>query len=554
MNLATLLFIVSLLALLGGFVAKKFKVEPLVGYILSGVIAGSIIHLESFGVEKVSELGAILLLFSIGLELSVGQFRGFFKKTFVASVVSVFLISSILTALLRFIGLDALTAFLLSLGFSLSSTAVVVKMLFNAGESETIHGRIMVAWLLIQDLLVIPIMILMPLFGSKTGFDMAVLLLILKSFLMAVVAFYLGKNIVPFVIHKIASINSRELLLLTSVALATGTAYGASLLGISPALGAFLAGFIISESQENHAVFAETRPLRDLFVAFFFVAVGLTVNSAVIFGHIGTVLILVLMILVVKVVVTFLVSLILKFSGKTLVNNSLGLSQVGEFAFIIFSTASSFGLISKENASIGIAAGLVTLILTPFIYSRSGRLWRLLRSRSNIFSSYDKNKNQDFEMKDHIVILGFGRVGGWVGKSLVDHNIDFVVVDYNQDVINKCTKLGITAIYGDPSEKEVLDAANVKEAKVVVIAIPDRVSQESVIAHVQSVSPNVKIISRVHLDEDWEKLKLLRVDKLVQPEFEAATSIIKNILVSLGKDNEEIKKSLKSIRLSHAKI
>lgn len=554
MNLATLLFIVSLLALLGGFIAKKLKVEPLVGYILSGVIAGGLMHLESFGIEKVSELGAILLLFSIGLELSVGQFRGFFKKTFVASVVSVILTSIILISLLRLLNFDLLTSALLSIGFSLSSTAVVVKMLFNMGESETIHGRIMVAWLLIQDLLVIPIMILMPLFRSGASFDMGILFLVFKSFLMAIVAFFLGKNIVPFVIHRIASINSRELLLLTSVALATGTAYGASLLGISPALGAFLAGFIISESQENHAVFAETRPLRDLFVAFFFVSVGLTVNSTVLISSLWTIISLVVLVFLVKAVVIFLVSLVLKFSGKTLVNNSLGLSQVGEFAFIIFSTAGALGLISKENASIGIAVGLITLILTPFIYSRSGKLWRLLKSKSTVFSSYDKNKNQEFEMKDHIVILGFGRVGGWVGRSLIDHNINFVVVDYNQDVINKCEGLGITAIYGDPSEKEVLDAANVKEAKAVVIAIPDRISQESVIAHVQSVSPGVKIISRVHLDEDWEKLKMLRVDKLVQPEFEAATSIIKNILVSLGKDNEEIKKSLKSIRLSHAKI
>ena len=227
---------------------------------------------------------------------------------------------------------------------------------------------------------------------------------------------------------------------------------------------------------------------------------------------------------------------------------------MGEFAFIIFSSAVVLGLISKEVSSLGIAVGLVTLIASPFVYGNSMNIWRILKDKVKIFSSLERNAFQKDELKDHIIILGFGRVGGWVGRALTDHNINYVVVDYDNEIKTSCKEKGINAIYGDPVEKEVLEASGIATAKAVVIAIPDRLSQESVIAHIQTVAPHVKIISRVHLDEDWDKLKLLRVDKLIQPEFEAATSIIRDILVSSGRSREEVSRSIKSIRLSHAKI
>ena len=252
--------------------------------------------------------------------------------------------------------------------------------------------------------------------------------------------------------------------------------------------------------------------------------------------------------------VILVINYLFKFKGKTMVLSALGLSQVGEFAFIIFASAVTLGLISKEVSSLGIAVGLVTLIASPFIYNNSMRVWRILKDKFKVFSSLEINVLQKEEIKDHIVILGFGRVGRWVGRALTDHNINYVVVDYDNEIITSCKEKGINAIYGDPVEKEVLEAASITTARAVVIAIPDGISQESVIAHIQTVAPHVKIISRVHFDEDWDKLKLLRVDKLVQPEFEAATSIIRNIFISSGKSKEEISKSIKSIRLSHAKI
>lgn len=549
------LFLVVIFALLGGYIAKKNKTPAIVGYILAGIIAGSILPFKNFGIEKLADLGSILLLFSIGLEFSISKFKGLLKKIFYASILQMLAVTAVMYIVLKIFKLDNLSSLILAIGFSMSSTAVIIKMLFDKGESDSVHGRLMVGWLLIQDLAVIPIMILLPLFMSgKEAILVTSFLAILKSLFLILTSVVLGKTIVPYIIHKIAVLNSRELLLLTSVALAVGTALMASFFGISPALGAFIAGFVISESQENHAVFAETRPLKNLFVAFFFVTLGFFVTPELVFANFGKIILISFFVILVKFLIILVINYFFKFNGKTMVLTALGLSQVGEFAFIVFASSVSLNLISKETSSMGVAVGLITLLISPLIYSNSIKIWKILKGRFKVFSSLERNINIESDLKDHIVILGFGRVGGWVGKALIDNGINFIVVDYDQEIVSNCLSKGIKAIYGDPAEKEVLEMANVGSSKAVIVAIPDRISQESVIAHLQNLAPNTKIISRVHLDEDWDKLKLLRVDKLVQPEFEASASIIKNILVSMGKSKEDINKSIKSIRLSHAKI
>lgn len=548
------LFLTVFVGLIGGYVAKKLKISPIIGYIVAGILSGYFIPVGSLDVEKLSELGGILLLFSIGLEFSLDKFRTLIKKISVMAVFQILLCIAIFTVIIFSFNLGFWQSFILSIGFSMSSTAVVVKLLFEKGESETIHGKTMLGWLLVQDLAVFPVILLMNQIAIQQNVNITLLFLVfIKAIVILGVAILLGKSVVPYIIHKIAETNSRELILLTAVSLAIGTAILASLLGISPQLGAFVAGFVISESQENHAVFAETRPLKNLFVALFFVSLGFLVSPVFIINNLLKIVLLTILVIVVKIFVVGFVSYIFKNKGKTLVFSSLGLSQVGEFAIIIFSLAKGLNLITADQSSLGIAVALFSLIVTPFIYAKSLELWRYSAKYFEFLNSYEKN-NQSETLTNHIVLLGFGRVGAWIGKALVDNSIDFIVVDYDRDVVGNCVKKGIKAIYGDPAEKEVLEMVNIKSAKVVIIAIPDRISQESVISHIQSVSPTTKIISRVHLDEDWDKIKTFNIEKLVQPEFEAAAAIIKNIFVAMGKNKEDINKSIKSVRLSHAKI
>lgn len=547
------LFFVLAAALIGGTIAKLLKFQPLVGYILSGIIFGSILRANASGVANFAEIGTILLLFSIGVELSFARLGRVFRVATIGAALEMVLVTAVSYIILSVFGFSGYPAFILSLGFSLSSTAVVIKILSDRGETDTIHGELMVGWLLIQDLAVIPMMVILPTLGIGGPLVLPIGISLLKAAVVVIATFVLGKLVSPFIVNRVAATNSRELLVVAAVTLALGTAYATSFFGISPALGAFLAGVVISETQENHAVFAETRPLRDLFLALFFVTLGFLTIPSVIYSNLLLILGLSAAILLAKALIIFLVLMILKYRGRTLVAVSLGLSQIGEFAFIIFLASQGLGLLSSETATIGIAITLISLLITPGLFKLVMPIWRKLKGFTLFSKSTIGKKTEKFELENHLIICGFGRVGKWVGKALEEIKVPFIVIDYNQRVIKDATERGIPAIYGDPSETEVLEQANLTKAKSIVIAIPDRITHEELITHIQTVAPKVKIISRIHYDEDAEKIKLLNVDSVVQPEFEAAIAIARSILISMGKPKEEIQAKLKSLRLSRAK-
>ncbi len=541
--------------------AKLLKVPALVGYIIAGTAFGMLLPESLRNVSDLAELGTILLLFSIGVELSFDRLAKFLNIAVFGAIIQIILVTVIAMVAIVAFGENSLTALILAAGFSLSSTAVVVKILSDKGELDTVHGNIMLGWLLVQDLAVIPMMVILPVLGDPGAFFLQNLAMSLgRAFGVVAVAVILGKLIVPFLIHRVTELNSRELLLLASVGFALGTAAVTSFFGISPALGAFLAGIVISESQEHHAVFAETRPLRDLFVALFFVTLGFLIIPEVVVSNFGLIVAIAVVVVIIKIIVTFFVSTSFGYRGKSAVAVSFGLSQVGEFAFVIFSTALSLKLIGGEVASIGVSVTLLTLLVTPILFNTILPVWRWLRKGTagmaginKLFSTAEKKGFEVPQMDGHIVICGYGRVGKWVGKAFADFGIPFVVVEYNQNVVNDLKGGGISVLYGDPTEPEVLEAVGIRQAKAVILAIPDRVAQETLIAYVQTVAPEVKIISRAHLDEDWEKLKNLKVDKIVQPEFEAAVEIVRSVLISRGKNKEEIREAVKSLRVSHSK-
>lgn len=553
MDIVSGLFLISLAAVMGGMLAKSLKLPSLVGYIIAGIVFGLFLPEDFKSIGNLAQIGTILLLFSIGIELSLTSLSKFLKVAVIGSIIQILLVTFSSFIILNLFHFSQVTSLILAIGFSLSSTAVVVKLLSERGEMETIHGGIMLGWLLVQDLAVIPIMVILPVLTNlDSGWAISIGLALIKAAVVVGATVVLGKMVIPYFIHKVAEANSRELLLLFSVGLALGTAAITSVFGISPALGAFLAGIVISDSQEHHAIFAETRPLRDLFMALFFVSLGFLVNPRIVLDQLPLIISLALIVLILKAVVVFFVSTFFGYRGKTAVAASLGLAQVGEFAFVIFSAAMSLSLISPENTTLGISVTLLTLILTPLFFGGALPFWRWARK----FSLFSGGEKRDFvaeDFNDHIIICGYGRVGKWVGKALIGFGIPFVVIEYNQNVVNELKEGGISVLYGDPTEPEVLEAVGIRDAKAVILAIPDRVAQETLIAYTQSVAPNVKIISRAHLDSDWEKLKTLRVDKIVQPEFEAAIEIIRSVLISRGKNHEEISDAVKSLRVSHSK-
>lgn len=533
--------------------ARLVKLPPLLGYIIAGLVFGLVVPQSVRNIAKLSEIGTILLLFSIGLELSFTKLSKFFNIAIFGAITEILAVTFVSFLILKAFNVNPIVSLILSAGFSLSSTALVVKILGDRGEIDTLHGGVMTGWLLVQDLAVVPMMVVLPLLGVESGLWGSLVTSLAKALIVVAAAVILGRSLVPFIIHKIALASSRELLVVSSVAVALGIAVITFLFGVSPALGAFLAGIAISETQEHHAVFAEIRPLRDLFVALFFVSLGFLIDPSILISKFGMIILIALGVLFLKMIVVFLTTATFGFRGRSAIVTSLGLSQVGEFALVIYSSALALGKLTSTDASVGIGVTLITLLGAPFLFKAATPVWRKLKGISGFFSSGQKILSVEKEFENHIIICGYGRVGSWVGKVLSEFNIPFVVVEYNENVAAKLKRDGTPVIYGDPAETEIIDAAGIKKAKALVLAIPDTTAQENLITYTQTIAPNVKIISRVHEEADAQKLKVLRVDKIVQPEFEAAVAIIKGILSSMGKGKEEIALAIRKVRISHAK-
>ncbi len=556
------LFFVFFAALIGGLVSRVIKAPTLIGYILAGLAASLVLPLiglmgpeEQFNIQSLAELGIILLLFSIGLEVSVQKLFKVGNIVLYGAIAQILLTIAFSWVELQLLGLSSTTAIIFAIGISLSSTALVVKLLTDRNEKGTVYGEIMIGWLLMQDLAVIPIMALLPAFGGHGNFLALATTSLVSSAAALFAVFFLGRLVVPSIIHKVASFNSRELLSLTAFCIAIGTAFLVSAFGVSAALGAFLAGVVISESQENHAVFAEMRPLRDLFVVLFFVSLGFFVSPAAILANLPLIISMVIFVIIIKVLVILGIMVFTGHYGKNTIAVSMGLAQVGEFSFVIYLAAARMGILTPELTTVGIAVSLISLMLTPLLFKNIVPVWRKMKAFPAIGKYFLRGYNKeidDREFKNHIIICGYGRVGKWVGRAMELADVDFVAIDYNQKIVEKARKIGIKALYGDPSDPEILKESDLSSARAIVITIPDIVSQHETVSFVQSHAPEVKIIVRGDLDEDVQTLKTLKVEKVIQPEFEGSIAIVKDIFQTMGKSKEEISMRLKNLRLSHA--
>lgn len=554
-----LLWVLSI-GLVGGLFAKLINLPVVIGYIIGGFIA-AFLPIDPGSVHGLSEIGLILLLFSVGIELSLEKLTKLGSLIVIAALVQIFIVTILLLPLNIFVGFGFIESLILAIGFSLSSTAVVVKMLEDRAETESIHGSVMIAWLLTQDLFVIPVLALIPVLGNNSGNILAIATQSVVS-AMAVMAlvFFLGKMFVPYIIHSIAAANSRELLVLISIILAIGTAYLVSIFGISAALGAFLAGVVISETQENHAVFSETRPLRDIFVIIFFVTLGFYVEPTVLISNIVLVLLLSICVLAIKILVVFFILYAISYRGKTAIISALGLSQIGEFSFVLFLAAGKLGIIDSSTSSIGISVTLISLIISPFVFNSSLIIWKKLKALSYKYKLVQmlitptdlvNKESKKNTLKKHVVICGYGRVGRWVAKALKMSNVAYLVIDYNQQVVHELMLAATPVIYGDPAEDSIIKMANLSEAKAIVIAIPDKTTQEEVITYCKTHHPSLHIYARAHLNEDLKSLSQFKVEKVVQPEFEAALSIVREIMKSNGKTKSQIKSELTQLKRMH---
>ncbi|MBM3209607.1 hypothetical protein FJZ40_04975, partial [Candidatus Shapirobacteria bacterium] len=435
MSLALGFLIVLLVGLIGGIFAKKFRQPLILGYLVSGILFGS---LPLFPINKedllsLAQMGIALLMFSVGTELSLGSLAQVKKLVAVGALIQVFLITILIGAILSFFGFSLPASLFLGFCFSLSSTAVITKILFDQGNEGTFTAEVMVGWLLFQDLLTLAVMALLPSFSPDANLVLTSSLADLMragGFILA--CFFLGKKFFPRIINQIANLSSREILLLATLALCFGLALLGSLFGLSLAMGAFLAGLIISPILSSRAMFAEIRPVRDILAVIFFVLLGMTVNLSFLFQNLGLSVVVSLAVIFLKFLLVFVIILLFGNHLRVAFTAALALSLPagGEFAFILAVAGATLGVIENSQFSLVVAVAILTMLATPVILARTAPLYRRFRHTvkpwlnrfgracDDVSLAAPALEEEGLPIENHVVILGFGRVGAWVGRAL----------------------------------------------------------------------------------------------------------------------------------------
>jgi len=568
MLITTVLFVFSA-AVAGGFLAHALKIPMLLGYIIMGIVFGNILprFTDSQFLQLISDIGVTLMLFTLGLELSFHRLRHMLGTIFWAAFFQIVLTTSVFfVVLFGFIGMPFPSALLISVAGALSSTVIIVKILIEKGELNTMPGEILTCWLIIQDLSVILIMILLPvlmstyLVGQATaiGTFMRITVQLFKAFVAIILVLFFGKTGVPFLLNHVARLGSREMYLVTTVSIVFIASLSAYAFGLSAGLGAFIAGLLIAETSQNHMVFAEIRPLRDIFATVFFVSLGMSIPLATMTLIWPLFLGLLLVIVVCKFIIVFFLCRFLRYHPKTAWLVGLGLIPMSEFGFILAREGMILGAISEQDFTLIIMLIIGTIMASSPLFLNGQRIYYALKhlvgEKIYIFGTKIRcipERNEELPLKNHVVICGYGRVGKYIGRALEMAGVPFIVVDYNHTTIMKLKEKGVVVMYGDPADREILDKAQVDYAKAIVIAIPDRHTQELIIGHALTLNGHIQIICRTHHEEDQAHLKSLGVTIVVQPEFEAALSVVQRILPEYGVVTQELTGKIQRLKIEH---
>ena len=549
--------IVLVAAVIVGMAARRLKLPVIAGYLLGGMAIGpyGLSLIRDIGqVETLAAIGVVLLMFTIGIEFSLKAVRQMGKIAILggtAQIVATAVLGLVIGWLLH---LSLREAVFFGFLIALSSTMIVLKTLMERGELGSPHGRVMIGILLVQDLSVVPMMAILPSL-DETG--MALLSALgwaaLKVVLILGAMLVLGLWGLPRLMRRVAVVGSRELFLLTVVCISLGAAFGTYHFGLSMALGAFLAGLLLSESEYAHQALADIVPLRDIFATLFFVSLGMLVDPRFVAANLGVITAVVAAIVLGKFLIASLIPRVFGYSAKTTLLVGSGLFQIGEFSFVLAALALEIGVISSGLFELTLAAAVITMLLTPFAMSlASGLYYRLSQEKrfTRVLAARPDPVTLDEvkQLSSHVVICGYGQMGKNLGQVLERRGFSYLVVDIDPMVIDSARARGIPCIYGDASRPEILAQAALERAKVMVVAFPDPIGIKLAVGNALRINPKLDVVARVHRDEEVEALRRLGVAELVRPEFEAGLEVIRHTLHRFGLTTHEIQYIVNTLR------
>jgi CPA2 family monovalent cation:H+ antiporter-2 len=536
MGVAADIVIIVIAALLGALLAQRLKQPLILGYILAGVVVGphtgGITVGDIHEIELLAEIGVALLLFALGLEFSLSELKPVRKIALFGTTLQIILTMAVGYGIGRYLGWPPSASLWLGALISLSSTMVTLKTLMSRGLMGTLSSRVMLGMLIVQDLAVIPMMIILPqLSNPKAGLPL-VAMAAAKSVIFLAVMLYSGKKLLPRLLAHIAQWNSRELFILSITAIGLGIGYVTYLFGLSFAFGAFVAGMVISESDYGHQALSDIVPLRDIFGLLFFTSVGMLIDPVFLIANLRMILLLVLLIGVCKGAIFYTLTRVFGYRNIVPIAVGLGLFQVGEFAFVLARTAIETQAISPEMYSLVLAISVISMVLTPLVLAQAVPLYNLKQRRYKNEPFQTENLPQH-RLRDHVVIAGGGRVGQHIAQVLTKLVVPFVIIEQNHQRMLDCKGGGYPVIYGDMSQATVLEASRIPAARLLLITTPSVVTALSIVKQTLQLKPELHIIARADGVEQTRALYESGVYMAVLPEMEAGLEIARQALLNL---------------------
>jgi CPA2 family monovalent cation:H+ antiporter-2 len=544
------LAIVAALAVAVTVILSRFKLPTVAGLLLAGALLGPFglrLATSVHAIEVLAEVGVVLLLFSIGLEFSLARLRDIFRQVAVGGLLQVGLTTAVTTSTAMALGEPFGRGLFYGFAFALSSTAIVLRALAERRELDAPHGRFIVGTLIFQDLCVVPMVLIVPLLGTATDPGSAAVSIGVamgKAALVVIGTVAISRFIVPKVLGWVDASRSREVFLLAILGLCIGTAWLTSLAGLSLALGAFLGGMVVADTEYGHRAMGDILPLRDAFVSIFFVSLGMLFDVRVVYEHPFLVAALLAGFLLAKGLLATLAAMAMRFPSRVAWLAGVGLAQFGEFGFVLTRLAEKSGVIDKTETG--------PMFLTPLLVRAAPHITageRLLAPLERLIGvrSIDE-ADEGVKLEGHVVIVGFGLAGQFAARTLRDCEVQFVVLELNADNVRRGKELGLPVYYGDATSAEALHHAHLEHARVVVLLMNDRQAASRVVDTVKRVAPQVSILMRTHYLLERQPLLDLGAHDVVAEEVEGAVEVIARMLRTIDVPRNVIDERIRTVR------
>jgi CPA2 family monovalent cation:H+ antiporter-2 len=555
-------FLHDLLILFGLGVAvvllfHRAKVPPIVGFLITGVLCGPYgfgLISDPHEVESIAEIGVVLLLFTVGIEFSLKQLARIRNFLLVGGGLQVLVTIGTIYLVSRLAGQQTKVALFVGMLVALSSTAIVLRLLADRGELDGPSGQAVLGILIFQDLCVVPMVLFTPFLTGGDADAGDAIGVVIKALLFIAGAVVAARWVVPRLLHYVVATRRREVFLLAIILLCLGTAWASARVGLSLALGAFIAGLVISESEYSHQALGEILPLREVFNSLFFISIGMLFDIRTVIASPLTVFGAILVVIVVKALITAGASIALGQSLRIAIVAGFALAQIGEFSFVLSKVGLSSGLLDESRYQLFLAVAVGTMTLTPILLAVAPRIAALLEgvapARFSSGRAAPLALHTGEPLADHVVIVGYGVNGRNLARVLGRVGIPFIVIELNPQVVRAERERGRNIIYGDASRPEVLEHAGVRTARVVVVAISDAAGTRGTVDVARRLNPHAHLIVRSRYVHEMDPLFTLGTDEVIPEEFETSIEIFSRVLHRYLVPRDEIERQIRDIRRS----